>query len=92
MQAFEGEVTIRGKVLRLSEVEEIERVAGATTGVTAVHLDELMSSTRTLSAPAIAMTARVSHICLQLADVGHLHLQITATQSKARRLWAGVVG
>ena len=42
----EGEVTIKGKVLRLSEVKEIERVTAATAGVTAVHLDKLMSSTR----------------------------------------------
>jgi len=45
VQAFEGAVTIMGKV-RLNEVEDIERVAGATPGVTAVHLDELMSATR----------------------------------------------
>jgi osmotically-inducible protein OsmY len=46
VRSFEGEITITGKVSRLSEVQEIERVAGAAAGVTAVHLDELMSSTR----------------------------------------------
>jgi osmotically-inducible protein OsmY len=46
VRASEGEITITGKVSRLSEVQEIERVAGAAAGVTAVHLDELMSSTR----------------------------------------------
>jgi hypothetical protein len=46
VQAFDGEITIKGKVSRLGEVQEIERVASAAAGVTAVHLDELMSSTR----------------------------------------------
>jgi cytidylate kinase len=46
VQAFDGEITIKGKVSRLSEVDEIERISGAAAGVTAVHLDELMSSTR----------------------------------------------
>jgi osmotically-inducible protein OsmY len=46
VRAFAGEITITGKVSRLSEVQEIERVAGAAAGVAAVHLDELMSSTR----------------------------------------------
>ena len=46
VRAFEGEITITGKIPRPGEVEEIERVARAGAGVTAVHLDELMSSTR----------------------------------------------
>jgi hypothetical protein len=46
VRAFEGDVTITGKVPRPGEVQEIERVTRAVAGVTAVHLDELMSSTR----------------------------------------------
>jgi two-component system, OmpR family, response regulator CpxR len=46
VRAVEGEITITGKVSRLDEVQEIERIAHAADGVTAVHLDELMSSTR----------------------------------------------
>ena len=46
VRASEGEITFTGKVPRPGEVQEIERVARAVAGVTAVHLDELMSSTR----------------------------------------------
>jgi cytidylate kinase len=46
VRASEGEITFTGKVPRPGEVQEIERVARAVVGVTAVHLDELMSSTR----------------------------------------------
>lgn len=46
VQAFDGEVTISGKVPLLSEVDEIERVVRATPGVAVLHLDELVSSTR----------------------------------------------
>jgi osmotically-inducible protein OsmY len=46
VRAVEGEITIVGKIPRPGEVQEIERVTRAVAGVTAVHLDELMSSTR----------------------------------------------
>ena len=44
-RATDGEVTIRGKVPRLSEVEEIERVVRSTAGVTACTWMKLMSPT-----------------------------------------------
>ena len=46
VRASNGEVTISGKIPLLSEVDEIERVVRSTPGVTVLHLDELVSSTR----------------------------------------------
>jgi len=44
--ARKGRVALTGKIPRLAEVQEIERVARAVPGVTAVQLDELMTATR----------------------------------------------
>jgi cytidylate kinase len=44
--ARRGQVSITGRIPRLSEVQEIERIARSVPGVTGVQLDELMTATR----------------------------------------------
>jgi hypothetical protein len=44
--AKHGQISVTGKIPRLSEVEDIERVARAVPGVSGVQLDELMTATR----------------------------------------------